>query len=583
MDSLLPSSDPTAGKAASFTSGLLSSLSSLFGANAANADVFANLLASDPALPPIPPPQQPMPPSSSSSPSSQDTESTNNDGENTDNGVTSGVAALQAMIAGLHRIVDHIKRQESKNDTADSGTSTGNTNSPAAANTPAAPAPTTVGVTGVNNVSSTDTADDNSNDTTAAAPSVLSNIVAVLTDLMKVMEQKLQAAQQAAATNATTATMQLAGSNTGNPSSSDPLTQLLTLLQTLQQQLTVTAASALASASSSTTAGGSSSTTPASSPVKDALQDLAQLQQDLKGLMSSLQAAGANSNPATGNLSNTASNNAPAVSTDGSTDSANTAGADRPSLGAQDSLFDMFGSFFGNAFVSAPPANYAPANASVMAAVTEPTENSSSDTAPQDNGTLSSDSGSTGLSGLSANLTALSGMADGTKPADPYAFASQLSALRAANGGTVGLPDAIEQVILQINHGVKDGDDQMSIQLHPAELGKINVKLDISSDGQVRGTVVADNPSTLSMLHKDVRSLERALQEAGLRANPGSLQFSLSGQSGNSSGQTAANADSNGAPRNINTDDTSSATALDIPVAADETYYITPGRVNFKV
>src|ERR1700722_10668123 len=131
--------------------------------------------------------------------------------------------------------------------------------------------------------------------------------------------------------------------------------------------------------------------------------------------------------------------------------------------------------------------------------------------------------------------------AEGTQATGTYNFASTLSALRSTNGGSIGLPSVIDQVILQMNRNVKSGNDQMTLQLNPADLGKITVKLDFNADGKVQGTVTADNPQTLSMLQKDSRSLERALQDAGLRADPGSLQFNLSGQGqgGGNAGQTA--------------------------------------------
>jgi hypothetical protein len=170
---------------------------------------------------------------------------------------------------------------------------------------------------------------------------------------------------------------------------------------------------------------------------------------------------------------------------------------------------------------------------------------------------------------------------DGLTASTPYNFASQLSSMRAANGGATGLPSPVDQVILQLHRGVKGGDDQMTIQLHPADLGKISVKLDIAKDGSVRGTFVADNPATLSSLLKDVRGLERALQDAGLRADPGSLQFSLGGQSGNNMSQTAQQSSQNNAAANVALD------ALDATLSvsgdAAEMWFLTPTRVNFKV
>jgi flagellar hook-length control protein FliK len=105
--------------------------------------------------------------------------------------------------------------------------------------------------------------------------------------------------------------------------------------------------------------------------------------------------------------------------------------------------------------------------------------------------------------------------------------------------------------------------------------------LDISADNKVQGTVVADNPATLNLLLKDVRSLERALQEAGLRADPGSLQFSL-GNQGNASGQTA-NDPGSGESSGPNTSFNVGEPSFDGSAGMDETWVLTPGRVNFKV
>jgi len=184
------------------------------------------------------------------------------------------------------------------------------------------------------------------------------------------------------------------------------------------------------------------------------------------------------------------------------------------------------------------------------------------------------DAGTGALPNNSMPLTAQAAHAS-----DPYNFASQLSALRATQGGMTGLPSAVEQVVLQMGKLAKDGSGDMTIQLRPAELGRIDVKLSVDANGRVQGTVTADNPATLHLLSKDVGSLERALQEAGLRADSGSLQFNLRGdsQQGSSSADNGANARGNG--------DNNSANTVAVPAADDETeiYYLTPGRVNLRV
>ncbi|QQR68651.1 MAG: flagellar hook-length control protein FliK [Alphaproteobacteria bacterium] len=108
-----------------------------------------------------------------------------------------------------------------------------------------------------------------------------------------------------------------------------------------------------------------------------------------------------------------------------------------------------------------------------------------------------------------------------------------------ANRAAVATPGAVadptltpratpaEQVAVRLVHQAGEGKDSISFQLHPAELGKIDVRLDVGSDGKVSARIMADNPATLDMLQRDQRQLERALSDAGLKADPGCLDFGL--------------------------------------------------------
>jgi flagellar hook-length control protein FliK len=91
------------------------------------------------------------------------------------------------------------------------------------------------------------------------------------------------------------------------------------------------------------------------------------------------------------------------------------------------------------------------------------------------------------------------------------------------------LHSVVDQVAISLKRGVKGGNDQIQINLEPASLGKIAVRLDFAQDGRVSATFSADRPDTLNLLNNDSRSLEQALRDAGLRADSGSLTFNLSG------------------------------------------------------
>ena len=89
---------------------------------------------------------------------------------------------------------------------------------------------------------------------------------------------------------------------------------------------------------------------------------------------------------------------------------------------------------------------------------------------------------------------------------------------------------AHEQVAVHIQRAVREGTGKISIQLSPSELGRVEVKLEIDEDKRVTAAVTVERASTLELLQRDARNLERALHDAGLKMDGGALSFSL-GQS----------------------------------------------------
>ena len=67
----------------------------------------------------------------------------------------------------------------------------------------------------------------------------------------------------------------------------------------------------------------------------------------------------------------------------------------------------------------------------------------------------------------------------------------------------------------------------MRFRLDPPELGRIHVRLDVDRNGEISSRLVVDRPDTLDLLRRDAPSLERALQDAGLKTANNGLQFSL--------------------------------------------------------
>jgi hypothetical protein len=102
---------------------------------------------------------------------------------------------------------------------------------------------------------------------------------------------------------------------------------------------------------------------------------------------------------------------------------------------------------------------------------------------------------------------------------------------------------AVEQVKFHIVKSIKDGVDRIKIHLSPEDLGRVDIRLDMHKDGSVKAVIAADRPETAAWLERDAKHLERALQDAGLKADSNSLQFENRG--GQNSNAFAAMQDHN--------------------------------------
>ncbi len=95
------------------------------------------------------------------------------------------------------------------------------------------------------------------------------------------------------------------------------------------------------------------------------------------------------------------------------------------------------------------------------------------------------------------------------------------------------LPQAAQvapQIAIQIARHTAQGNSRFQIRLDPAELGGVDVELKITSDGIVKAHLTVERSETLDLFLRDQRSLERALDAAGLKVDGDALQFSLKDQ-----------------------------------------------------
>jgi len=106
---------------------------------------------------------------------------------------------------------------------------------------------------------------------------------------------------------------------------------------------------------------------------------------------------------------------------------------------------------------------------------------------------------------------------------------------------------------VEIAASARSGKTRFDVRLDPADLGRIDVRIDVDRNGQVTSHLTVEKPETLSMLQQDAPQLRQALDDAGLKTGNGGLQFSLRDQS--SSGQNNGNQTGGNAQRLVISED----------------------------
>ncbi|MEK9673571.1 MAG: flagellar hook-length control protein FliK [Rhodospirillaceae bacterium] len=137
----------------------------------------------------------------------------------------------------------------------------------------------------------------------------------------------------------------------------------------------------------------------------------------------------------------------------------------------------------------------------------------------------------------------------------------------------------VDQVTVQINKAIKAGADRINIRLHPADLGRVEVRLEVAHDGRTIAMVTADKPETLEMLRRDSDQLAKALSDAGLDMEAGDLNYNLKGQEDGKEQKSVAGGN---AGDEAVEDETLDPTVMDQAVAAHELGILHNGRVDVR-
>lgn len=94
-----------------------------------------------------------------------------------------------------------------------------------------------------------------------------------------------------------------------------------------------------------------------------------------------------------------------------------------------------------------------------------------------------------------------------------------------------------EQITAQMKRSLATGEDRVSVKLNPAELGRVEIKMDVNQEGKFKAAITVEKPETLELLKQDSRQLVQLLQDAGMNADSSNLSFNLQSQNDNASGK----------------------------------------------
>jgi flagellar hook-length control protein FliK len=144
-----------------------------------------------------------------------------------------------------------------------------------------------------------------------------------------------------------------------------------------------------------------------------------------------------------------------------------------------------------------------------------------------------------------------------------------------------GAPVPVSGLAVEIAASVQSGKTRFELRLDPADLGRIDVRIDVDRSGQVTSHLTVEKPETLSMLRQDAPQLQQALSDAGLKTSSNGLQFSLRDQSASGQQNWQDNNQSSNAQRLVVSEDTNVSASL-----AGQSYGRTPsasGGVDITV
>ena len=163
--------------------------------------------------------------------------------------------------------------------------------------------------------------------------------------------------------------------------------------------------------------------------------------------------------------------------------------------------------------------------------------------------------------------------------------------------------DTLPAFTAQISRNFAAGQDSFNVKLNPSELGRVDVRVINNDDGTVSTQIRVERSETLDLFQRDIRALERTLQQSGVKLGSDGIDLSLKDNGADQGGNNQAfDNDFNGQGEHaqnsdpaLEADDTNQHLdndgllvddlTADIPIDQVQTIYARyqPGQLNIRV
>ena len=87
--------------------------------------------------------------------------------------------------------------------------------------------------------------------------------------------------------------------------------------------------------------------------------------------------------------------------------------------------------------------------------------------------------------------------------------------------------DTLPAFTAQISRNFAAGQDSFNVRLNPSELGRVDVRIINNDDGTVSTQIRVERSETLDLFQRDIRALERTLQQSGVKLGSDGIDLSL--------------------------------------------------------